>query len=252
MRSQIVLAALVAAFCVSAETVRTATQPWVRSYVAMNMVDISGKADKTNTYTKAETDAKIVELSPTTSLEPATNYTDAVAAEFEDGTREVDSAKYSGSASDAMFAYYLSGDEWSDQYNASDLIREFTNAAIAVAARKQDALPYPTNAIPYAAIDGAPGGGTPEWRVVEIDENTTVSFVTNGIAAKLINGELYATTNGWPDGASMFVRGTVVYWPYDVGEEIRLIGYGTWPTNNFQSVWWRSGPQIFVNILLEE
>ena len=118
---------------------------------------------------------------------------------------------------------------------------------------KQDNLPYPTNAIPYAVIDGAPGGGgSPEWQVVEIDENTSVSFVTNGIASKLINGELYATTNGWPDGASMFVRGSVVYWPYDVGEEIRLVGYGTWPTNDFQSVWWRSGPQIFVNILLEE
>ena len=118
-------------------------------------------------------------------------------------------------------------------------------------ARKQDALPYPTNAIPYAAIDGAPSGG-PEWRVVEVDENTPVSFVTNGIAAKLINGELYATTNGWPDGASMFVRGSVVIPQYDVGEEIRLVGYGTWPTNNFQSVWWRSGTNIFVNILVEE
>ena len=31
-------------------------------------------------YTKAETDAKIVELSPPTSLEPATNYTDGVAS----------------------------------------------------------------------------------------------------------------------------------------------------------------------------
>ena len=138
-------------------------------------------------------------------------------------------------------------------YDATYLIRESTNAAIAVAARKQDALPYPTNAIPYAAISGAPsGGGTPEWRVVQIDEDTPVSFVTNGIAAKLINGELYATTNGWPDGAAMFVRGSVEPWPYDVGEEIRLAGYGTWPTNNFQSVWWRSGATIYVNILVEE
>ena len=38
--------------------------------------DISGKADRTNTYTKAETDARIGELAPPTSLAPATNYTD--------------------------------------------------------------------------------------------------------------------------------------------------------------------------------
>ena len=44
--------------------------------------DISGKADKANTYTKAETDAKIVELSPPTSLEPSTNYTDAALGAF--------------------------------------------------------------------------------------------------------------------------------------------------------------------------
>ena len=44
--------------------------------------DISGKADKTNTYTKAETDAKIVELSPPTSLKPATNYTDSAIGDF--------------------------------------------------------------------------------------------------------------------------------------------------------------------------
>lgn len=136
-------------------------------------------------------------------------------------------------------------------YTAQGLIRESTNAAIAVAASKQDSLPYPTNAIPYAAISGAPSGG-PEWRVVEVDENTPVSFVTNGIAAKLINGELYASAAGWPDGAAMFVRVSVESGPYEVGEEIRLVGYGTWPTNNFQSVWWRSGTNIFVNILLEE
>lgn len=51
--------------------------------------DISGKADKADTYTKAETDAKIVELAPPTSLKPATNYTDAALGAFaETGTVE--------------------------------------------------------------------------------------------------------------------------------------------------------------------
>ena len=35
-------------------------------------------------------------------------------------------------------------------------------------------------------------------------------------------------------------------------DRIRLVGYGTWPTNNFQSVWWRSGTNIYVNVILEE
>lgn len=265
-------------------------------------------------------------------LTPATNYTDAIAAAFENGDRSVQYANNSGHTD---YAVQLYNEDASGLYNASDLIRASTNAAKAVAgpvavaatnytdavaadirqsyipidggpiystvelflnsllheqgmlllelpsggsvdaaafvgstqitnqgavavaeglaARKQDALPYPTNAIPYAAIDGAPsGGGTPEWRVVQIDENTRVSFVTNGIAAKLINGELYATTNGWPDGAAMFVRGSVVIPQYEVDEQIRLVGYGTWPTNSFQSVWWRSGATIYVNILVEE
>ena len=65
MKNGIILAAFMAALCTSAETVKTATQPWVRSYVATNHTDVTCKADKTNVYTKAETDAKIVELAPT-------------------------------------------------------------------------------------------------------------------------------------------------------------------------------------------
>ena len=54
------------------------------------------------------------------------------------------------------------------------------------------------------------------------------------------------------DGAAMFVRGSVVIPQYEVDEQIRLVGYGTWPTNNFQSVWWRSNATIYVNILVED
>ena len=104
MKNGIILAAFMAALCTSAETVKTATQPWVRSYVATNRTDVSGKADATNVYTKAEVDARIIELAPTPgdyanvsnramsaiqehqSLWPAvaasTNYTDAALGAF--------------------------------------------------------------------------------------------------------------------------------------------------------------------------
>jgi len=46
---------------------------------------------RTNTYTKAETDAKIVELAPRTSLEPSTNYTDnAVEIAYHDAVDYID------------------------------------------------------------------------------------------------------------------------------------------------------------------
>ena len=122
-------------------------------------------------------------------------------------------------------------------------------------ARKQDALPYPTNAIPYAAIDGAPsGGGTPEWE--ERTGSGWVSFVTNGMwIADMYGSDLLgAETNGWPNGAAMFVhvKPDPFMDGYTVEDNLRLVGYGTWPTNDFQSVWWRSGATIYVNILVEE
>ena len=120
---------------------------------------------------------------------------------------------------------------------------------------KQDRLPYPTNAIPFSAIDGAPSGG-PEW-TISVQDSDFIEFVTNGIAR--VRWWDYSYTDisdmsAWPDGAAMFVRfekqQTITSWT--VGNRIHLVGYGTWPTNNFQSVWWRSGTNIFVNILLEE
>ncbi len=126
---------------------------------------------------------------------------------------------------------------------------------------KQDALPYPTNAIPYAAISGAPSGGGQEWHVVDValDMPSSIRFVTNGCVVASFGQGAYLNYSrwAWPDGAAMFVRLIDVpqsYEPYcpEQDSALRLVGYGTWPTNNFQSVWWRSGTNIFVNILLEE
>lgn len=240
-----------------------ASQPWVTNRIA----EAEARTDAKITAATNAIPAPVVDLTPATnytdtavsamgsvlrdtiaeSAQASTNHTNAVAAEFENGTRTAKNADFAENAITANEACALLNSSGDQSYSATELFTESTNAAIAVAAGKQDALPYPTNAIPYAAISGGP-----VWRVTEFDANTPVSFVTNGIAAKLINGELYADAAGWPDGAAMFVRGSVVPWPYDVGENIRLVGYGTWPTNNFQSVWWRSGATIYVNILVED
>ena len=184
------------------------------------------------------------------SAQASTNYTDAVAAEFEDGRRTV---LNSDNSTFAQIAYEL-GDT-SISYTAQGLIRESTNAAISVAASKQDALPYPTNAIPYSAISGAPSGG-PEW-TISVQDGDFIGFVTNGMArVRWWNSAItdISDMSAWPDGAAMFVRfekqEPITSW--GVAPRIHLVGYGTWPTNNFQSVWWRSGTNIFVNILLEE
>ena len=129
-------------------------------------------------------------------------------------------------------------------------------AATAMAARKQDALPYPTNAIPFSAIDGAPSGVGQEW-TVSTQDCDFVQFVTNGMAhVRWWNSNITEISDmtAWPDGASMMVRFAkqqpITSW--SVATYIRLVGYGTWPTNDFQSVWWRSGTNIYVNVILEE
>ena len=111
------------------------------------------------------------------------------------------------------------------------------------------------------AIGSGGGGGMPEWRVVEVelDMPDSIRFVTNGcVVASFGNGaDLNYSRDAWPDGAAMFVRLVDVpqaYSPYcpEQDSALRLVGYGTWPTNDFQSVWWRSGTNIFVNVLVEE
>ena len=89
--------------CLGGVTVQTAPlgEIYTDSPVVTNVtLDVSDKADVTNTYTKAETDARIVELAPTPgdystvsnramsalqshqSLAPATNYTDTALGAF--------------------------------------------------------------------------------------------------------------------------------------------------------------------------
>lgn len=66
---------LAAAFAACGAGAITATKDYV---------DRKNTEIRTNTYTRAETDARIGELAPRTSLAPATNYTDAVAGSIRD------------------------------------------------------------------------------------------------------------------------------------------------------------------------
>lgn len=226
--------------------------------------DVWGIARSATNYTDAATNALAGAIGRA-DLTEATNYTDSVAAEFENGTRLAYEAQIADNAYEADMARTLGEDE---RYTVRDIIGAATNAARAVVGaatnglpeaigRKQDRLPYPTNAIPFSAIDGAPSGGGQEWSEVTVwtEGEEPVHYVTNGMM-HVNHGNTAAFTvqsAGWPNGAAMYVD-----WSYNaeaivqLPSNLRLVGYGTWPTNNFQSVWWRSGTKIFVNVLLEE
>ena len=250
-----------------------ASQPWVTNRIAEAEARVDAKITAATNAIPAPGDYATVSNRAMSALQshqpltPATNYTDAVAAEFESGARtaanangalQANYAESAGEATSATWAARLSdgGSVGADNLTYSDIIGGFvaaTNGVPEAIGRKQDRLPYPTNAIPYAAISGAPSGGGQEWRV-DNQSSYEIHYVTNGMANVQMGAELSCNTNGWGDGAAMFARFTIQSGlSYEVMDDrIRLVGYGTWPTNNFQSVWWRSGTKIFVNILLEE
>ena len=62
------------------------------------------------------------------------------------------------------------------------------------------------------------------------------------------NGTLGVETNGWPDGAGMMLELTPAG-PYTV-EGIRMLGYSAWPTSRADLVVWRSGTNMFANLVL--
>ncbi len=84
------------------------------TYAIWGITNIIGRVALTNDIPKSA------------DLTPATNYTDAVATDFENGTRTVQYANNSGHSTYSTLLYDESA---MNEYNASWLIRESTNAA---------------------------------------------------------------------------------------------------------------------------
>ena len=61
---------------------------------------------------------------------------------------------------------------------------------------------------------------------------------------------LTASTSGWRDGAAVFVK-LVPAGPYAVSG-ITLVGYGLWPTNSAQCVFWNCDGSVFCNVIKED
>jgi len=76
----------------------------------------------------------------------------------------------------------------------------------------------------------------------------------NGEALRLTipaNAELAADSSRFLNGQSVFVAASPAG-VYTVSTNITLCGYGTWPTNNFQAVFWRLDNTVFCNVIRED
>lgn len=155
-------------------------------------------------YTPPNTD-----LTPSTNYanqvaSKATNYTDAVAAEFEDGTR---TAQYANNSGHTDYAVYLHNDNASESYTASDLIRASTNTTEAVVAPiRQDISDLRTeSALVYRLYQGSnvvaevtnynSQVNAPELKIMQLNESNeyvTVWAETNGLARTLARAKEYA------------------------------------------------------------
>ena len=140
---------------------------------------------------------------PNTDLTPATNYTDKVAGEFEDGTR---TAQYANNSGHTDYAVYLHSDDASKSYTATDLMRGSTNAANAVAAPiRQDISDLRTeSSLVYRLYQGSnvvaevtnynSSAYAPELRIMQLNESNeyvTVWAETNGLARTLASAKRY-------------------------------------------------------------
>lgn len=80
----------------------------------------------------------------------------------------------------------------------------------------------------------------------------TVKCVYGTNVVPVPNGAtLTADLSGWAEGQTVFTK-IVPAGTYAVATTITLTGYGTWPTDPFDCVAWKSGDKIYITALREE
>ena len=102
-------------------------------------------------------------------------------------------------------------------------------------------------AVTYGSDGPAPGRSPVGWTYLE----TTVEYQANGNAVDIILGAgetLSASATGWIDGQSVLVA-VHPLGAYSVSPALKLVGYGAWPTGDFQAVVWRVGSNFYVNVI---
>jgi len=102
-------------------------------------------------------------------------------------------------------------------------------------------------AVTFGSDGPAPSRNPVGWTYLE----TTVEYQANGNAVDIILGAgetLSASATGWIDGQSVLVA-VHPLGAYSVSPALKLVGYGAWPTGDFQAVVWRVGSNFYVNVI---
>ena len=159
----------------------------------------------------------------------ATNYTAAATNAL---SSSLSSQLSQSSQAATNYTDALSASLSSQLSQSSQAATNYANSAIASA----------TNAL--AATIPAPGGFVAATNIVYRPANGS------SVALTLQNGATLAA-NISPDGQSVFAHVTPAG-TYFVAANLTLVGYGTWPTNSFQAVFWRVGSNYFANVIRED
>lgn len=92
------------------------------------------------------------------------------------------------------------------------------------------------------------------WSTKRDYTRSTQAVVSYSPAVLNINIEqdetLTADLSNWRDGLAVFAR-IKAAGIYEVADNISLLGYGWWPTNNATAIFYRDGSNVFCNVLSE-